>query len=612
MNERLVLALSLAMLFTSLAAYSPSSGDYRSAEELVTGSWEASATWELYDGAAWEAAVESPSYSSGVIHIRSGATVTMSTSIQVDEFEIDAGGVLVVDSLITLSISSPADDTEFDMIIHGILDIFGTLNIIRTANRYANVAVADGGELNIYGTLNTQATGQSHNETDLAVLSLGKVFLGDQCIVTGEGNVILTGDAIFEIAHADGLSSSNGFKSEDFIVKPDESGNYPTFIYSGDEPGMVTGDLLPAAVGNLIINNPNGVTLTNDVEVLNTLVIESGSIDYAGFDVTFESMVSIEHYFAIIDTDVQISEISVFSTTPTAYPVRIDRQWTISGSWDESDLLCKFSWNAEEDHFYDWNSSVDSPVIYNGEIALEAEIEASLDTDPRWLEVYITSDPGFSVEGITIGLPSGHTLPVSLSSFSAFVRNQSEVIVRWATQSETNLSGFIVYRNNTASFAGAQSVGVLVLATNTSQLQTYQMSDVFDIERYESYYYWLESIDIDGSSNVFGPISVCCDTENHLPEIPIQCGINCAYPNPFNSHLNLQYGITKSGQTELVVCNCKGQLIRSLNQGYSDIGAFSVSWDGRDDNGHKLPSGWYLILLHNDGKTYWRKVSMLK
>ena len=34
--------------------------------------------------------------------------------------------------------------------------------------------------------------------------------------------------------------------------------------------------------------------MTNDVEVLNTLVIESGSIDYAGFDVTFESMVSIE------------------------------------------------------------------------------------------------------------------------------------------------------------------------------------------------------------------------------------------------------------------------------------------------------------------------------
>ena len=56
-------------------------GDYRS---KATGNWNATATWETFNGTSWVAAGSTPLSSAGTIDILSGHTVTLTSGITVD------------------------------------------------------------------------------------------------------------------------------------------------------------------------------------------------------------------------------------------------------------------------------------------------------------------------------------------------------------------------------------------------------------------------------------------------------------------------------------------------------------------------------------------------
>jgi hypothetical protein len=69
------------------------------------------------------------------------------------------------------------------------------------------------------------------------------------------------------------------------------------------------------------------------------------------------------------------------------------------------------------------------------------------------------------------------------------------------------------------------------------------------------------------------------------------------YPNPCNQQASVNFGITKANNVKIDVYNLKGQKVRSLLNGFSDLGKHKVSWDGKDDQGSNLSSGIYLLQL---------------
>ncbi len=94
------------MLLFSLMVQGQNVGDYRT---KATGNWNAAATWETWNGSAWEES-GTPTSSNGVISILNGHTVTVTENVTVDQVVIEAGGQVTLSGG-TLTVSNgPGDD----------------------------------------------------------------------------------------------------------------------------------------------------------------------------------------------------------------------------------------------------------------------------------------------------------------------------------------------------------------------------------------------------------------------------------------------------------------------------------------------------------------------
>lgn len=194
------------------------------------------------------------------------------------------------------------------------------------------------------------------------------------------------------------------------------------------------------------------------------------------------------------------------------------------------------------------------------------------------------------------------TLPVELSSFTASLNYTNRVTLQWITQSETNVSGYRIYRSSEPDLLSATMLNVFIPGTNTSQLQVYVFTDE-DINQDGIYYYWLENMDMDGSSTLYGPVSISLSiTYTGSPDIPLRPGIFKVYPNPFHPVATLSLSVDKNSWVDVDIYNLKGQKVRSLYAGNMDKGSKSVLWDGKDSQGNNCSNGIYLALMRADGK----------
>jgi hypothetical protein len=205
------------------------------------------------------------------------------------------------------------------------------------------------------------------------------------------------------------------------------------------------------------------------------------------------------------------------------------------------------------------------------------------------------------------------TLPVELTSFTAIANNSfTGVNLTWVTQSESNLVGYGIFRGDSDVFNQACDLNAFINATNTSQTQLYMYHDT-DLEPEHTYWYWLESKEMNGENQYFGPITFTMPaTQIQAPEIPVLTDLVALFPNPFNPSLNIGYTLGKNTRVNIVVINLKGQVVKHLLDDNRAAGMHSCAWDGRDDLGNQCASGMYIIKMEADGIRSFRKAMLLK
>jgi hypothetical protein len=106
----------------------PVLGDYRT---TGSGDWNNASTWERFDGSNWLAATVAPTTADNIITVVNGHTVTINANTTIDQTVVEAGGFLVVNDAIVLTVANATGND---------LDVFGTV-------KNAGVITQNGGSI---------------------------------------------------------------------------------------------------------------------------------------------------------------------------------------------------------------------------------------------------------------------------------------------------------------------------------------------------------------------------------------------------------------------------------------------------------------------------------
>lgn len=208
------------------------------------------------------------------------------------------------------------------------------------------------------------------------------------------------------------------------------------------------------------------------------------------------------------------------------------------------------------------------------------------------------------------------TLPVELSSFTATYTAGFFVQLTWIVQSETNHLGYNVLRNGTDALSSAVKVNNGFISSGSSQGTqiTYGFRDD-EVDPNSTYYYWLESVDLDGATHFFGPVSVVVGNPENPetpPVIPTVTELLNAYPNPFNPITTIPYTLKKAGDVKIEIFNVKGQMIWNYENNHDKAGYFSINWNGKDNNAKSVASGIYYYRMTSGKYTASKKIVLVK
>ena len=193
------------------------------------------------------------------------------------------------------------------------------------------------------------------------------------------------------------------------------------------------------------------------------------------------------------------------------------------------------------------------------------------------------------------------TLPVELSTFWGVYSSQHYVQLSWTSQTESELSGYYIYRSEVESISSALCLSGLIEASNSSQTSHYNWWDT-EIYSGSFYYYWLGALSMNGMEELFGPILVSIpeNQEEDAPEIPNHTRLCPIYPNPVNpllKQINLKYELRNPELVEIAIYNLKGQMVKNYRINHPKAGTFNIGFDGKDSRGNQLASGIYRCVM---------------
>ena len=95
-------------------------------------------------------------------------------------------------------------------------------------------------------------------------------------------------------------------------------------------------------------------------------------------------------------------------------------------------------------------------------------------------------------------------------------------------------------------------------------------------------------------------------------QVPAMFSLYQNYPNPFNPSTRIDFQTDVSSNISLSIYNLNGQLIRNLLNDYVVPNHYSVTWDGTNNLGQRVPSGLYIYTLNNGVQRDMRRMVLMK
>lgn len=160
----------------------------------------------------------------------------------------------------------------------------------------------------------------------------------------------------------------------------------------------------------------------------------------------------------------------------------------------------------------------------------------------------------------------GITLPVELSAFTATFM-EDYTLISWSTASETDVLGFNIYRSTEDEYSTSTKINVDYIPGHgtTTEPHSYEFQDIDQLEFETTYYYWLESVNYGGGTDVYGSINYTPEQGQGGYDEDFSTNMLMNQPNPFRDVTTINYAIKGMPKTEPVnisIYNTLGQLIK--------------------------------------------------
>jgi hypothetical protein len=246
-----------------------------------------------------------------------------------------------------------------------------------------------------------------------------------------------------------------------------------------------------------------------------------------------------------------LDEVRVWSTARTQTEIQDNMNRELNGS--ESGLLLYYNMNEGSGSLVSDKTSNDN----NG-----------------------TCSPGIISTNWTTSAPTltESSTPITLNSFTAKA-SKANVLLNWISESETENSHFIVYRNDKliASVAGAGS---------TSERHEYEFVD--NNVNPGTHTYSISDVSYGGVEKHHDALSV--EIGSNISEVNFI--LNKAYPNPFNPRTAISYHLFVTSKIDLSIYNTQGVLVEALVNGQQEAGQHKINWDASN-----MSSGVYIVKM---------------
>jgi len=204
-------------------------------------------------------------------------------------------------------------------------------------------------------------------------------------------------------------------------------------------------------------------------------------------------------------------------------------------------------------------------------------------------------------------------LPVTLSTFAAvYLEYYAELT--WTTQSEQDNAFWNIYRSISENFGQSIKINEESIEGNGTTFlpSEYEYIDYSDLLSQLTYWYWIESVNISGNTELYGPIKLLISDEqdNPLPpQLTHSYGLFSNFPNPFNPQTTIYFRLPNDDEALVSIYNLKGQKIEEIFISSVKPNKFeSIVWSAPQS----LPSGVYLYQLKAGIYTKTYKMMLLK
>jgi hypothetical protein len=117
-----------------------------------------------------------------------------------------------------------------------------------------------------------------------------------------------------------------------------------------------------------------------------------------------------------------------------------------------------------------------------------------------------------------------------------------------------------------------------------------------------------------GRNSANESLTIATRIEHVTPElqIPSMTYLGASYPNPFRGTTTIAYGLHTPGRVRISVFDVTGRLVRDLVDGDESAGVKQAVWDGRNNSGHSVGTGVYLVRLQASSMVFTRQIRVVR